>query len=455
MPDTVKSPSTNDTLVLDATSREDLLLFNDDPDAPSLFNFCNYCDTEGGEAVLRQRMRAPSCDVDQIRATQQAIRFILEQRKIFATLPSGYLSGNVDQYSREPIPVVTQTSRLEFGAAAFSIWANEDRFYIRITKGVGLACRFVRALRNFFHELSDVSQTVGGEAAPLIKEIGELLSHEAFDQIADEETARRFWTTLRLDQVFRMHAKAALTRLLDIVYELDALVSLAVATDKHNLHLPCVESGPTQLFAKDLVHPFVPNAVANPAELHQQKRLLFLTGPNMAGKTTYLRAIATGLYFAHLGMGVPASEFRFTPAEQLLTSISLNDDIHDGISYFRAEALRVKAVAQAVAAGDRVVAIMDEPFKGTNVRDAFDASLAILQRLADKPQCLFIVSSHLIELSDQLGDHPHISYHYFEAQEQANRLQFDYALHDGVSSQRLGMRVLEEEGIFNLLDSGD
>jgi DNA mismatch repair ATPase MutS len=172
----------------------------------------------------------------------------------------------------------------------------------------------------------------------------------------------------------------------------------------------------------------------------------------MAGKTTYLRAFATAFYLAHLGMGVPARNFSFVPAQRLFSSISLNDDLSGGVSYFRAEALRVKAVAEAVADGYRVVAIMDEPFKGTNVKDAFDASLAIMERLATREDCLFMFSSHLIELSEQLSACGQIDCRYFDAEEGEERLRFDYLLRQGVSNQRLGMRVLREEGIFELLD---
>jgi DNA mismatch repair ATPase MutS len=172
----------------------------------------------------------------------------------------------------------------------------------------------------------------------------------------------------------------------------------------------------------------------------------------MAGKTTYLRAIATALYFAHLGMGVPATRFRFTPAQHLFSSISLSDDLHNGMSYFRAEALRAKAVAQAIADGNRVIALLDEPFKGTNVKDALDASRAILERFSTKQDCLFMFSSHLIELSDEITLTQQIDCRYFEADESEGKLRFDYLLRSGVSSQRLGMRVLREEGVFDLLD---
>lgn len=439
----------SEVLILDADTRADLQLFASGSDAESLFSFCNRCRTKGGERVLRRRMETPWSSSDRILATQDSLSFILGHRETFADLPSAYVALNVERYALESAPIVRDHNLVEFTFGAFSL-ANDDRFYIRIVRGVELTHRLLRALRQFVGNAHLASPA--GELAPIIGEMRALLDRPRLRQIADDETGRWFWKRLRVDQTLRLHERAAINRLLQLTYEIDALVAMADVTRAHDFVLPRVVAGPVRLDAEGLVHPFIANAVANPLELDQDRRVLFLTGPNMAGKTTYLRAVATALFFAHLGMGVPADRFHFVPVQRLLTSISLTDNLNDGISYFRAEALRVKQVAQAVADGYRVVAIMDEPFKGTNIKDAFDASLAILKRFAVREDCLFLVSSHLIELSERLSAAMNVDYRYFEAEEQEDRLSFDYALHPGVSSQRLGMRVLREEGVFDLLD---
>ena len=451
MPSKSKPATTRKTLALDEATSDDLSLFGASPDEPSLFNYCNHCTTQGGARVLLRRMQAPWAEGSQIRATQRSLEFILEHSAQFAKLPSDFLADSVDKYLHDSLPIITDDGRIEFGMAAFSMWANEDRFYIRIIKGVGLTSRFVRTLRAFIRSLPAPPDSC--ELAPWFAELEELLSIPMLAAIPEEKTDRWFWHTLRTDQVFRHHHQNAVRRLLALNYELDALVGMAAATRKHRLVMPTVEEGEVRISATELVHPFVAEPVPNPLEMSQQRRVLFLTGPNMAGKTTYLRSVATALYLAHLGMGVPARSFAFVPVESLLTAISLSDDLNTGVSYFRAEALRVKAVAEAVAEGRKVVAIMDEPFKGTNVKDAFDASLAILRRFAERNNCLFMISSHLIELSERLQASPAVDYRYFEAKEEREKLSFDYALQEGVSSQRLGMRVLEEEGIFSLLDN--
>ncbi|MFT6752387.1 MAG: DNA mismatch repair protein MutS, partial [Candidatus Azotimanducaceae bacterium] len=73
-------------------------------------------------------------------------------------------------------------------------------------------------------------------------------------------------------------------------------------------------------------------------------------------------------------------------------------------------------------------------------------------KFATKENSLFVVSSHLIELAEPLKKTKQIDYRFFEAEENEGRLRFDYKLHQGVSKQRLGIRVLKEEGIFELLD---
>ena len=454
-PRKTKGPATGaahgerEILLLDAHTQEDLKLFGVDSNSISLFNFCNLCKTEGGSKVLRRRMEMPWATAERIRATQEAISFIHAHRDAFSELPSRYVAKSVSTYTKGFMPMVTQLDPVTFTIGAFALKTNDDDFFIKIRRGVLFTRRLLRVLRQMVQRVHDAH--VGGEMAPLVAEMQTLLARPRLAQVPDDESGG-FWKILRIDQTFRLHESEAISRLVELVHEVDALVAMAEVTSQQGLVLPSIESGAVRLQADGLFHPFIPNPVANTLDLCQDRRLLFLTGPNMAGKTTYLRAAATALCLAHLGMGVPARTFRFVPVQRLITSISMNDDLDSGVSYFRAEALRVKAVAQSVADGYRVVAVMDEPFKGTNVKDALDASLAILNRLATKENCLFLVSSHLIELRERFSDTLPVDFRYFEAEEQEDRLSFDYVVRSGVSSQRLGIRVLREEGIFDLLD---
>lgn len=439
----------SDFLILDTHTLKDLEIFQSETGETCLFELCNLSRTEGGAKALRRRMEFPWSNPARIGATQESLSFILARSQAFASLPS-YLASRADHYMGDILPIVTQTNLLEFSLGVIELRISHYLHYFRIGLGVQVSCEFIQSLRRFVDQAELASPD--GELGSMFEEMRILLKRPRLAGIPDGPVGSWIWKNLRLDQVFRMHEKGSMARLVQLAYEMDALIAMAEVTRKYSFVMPRIEQGPHRVHAEGLLHPFVPEAVANPVELDEQRSVLFLTGPNMAGKTTYLRAFATALYLAHLGMGVPASSFCFVPAQRLFSSISLNDDLRSGVSYFRAEALRVKAVARAVADGYRVVALMDEPFKGTNVKDALDASLAIIKGFAAKQDCLFMFSSHLIELSSQLGACSRIDCRHFEADEGEGRLRFNYLLQPGVSSQRLGMRVLREEGVFELLE---
>lgn len=437
-------------LAIDDHTLKDLEVFQSEGNGKSLFDLFNFVMTQGGHQILRQRMEKPSADAASIRATQESIVFIREHRALFGEL-SFWIASRVERYLKDPLMFVTQKNRLSFAVGATTLKMFESHHLYRIARGVQFSCLFVQSLRRFLQLMHD--NAVTGELAVLCEDMQRIVSDPAFNDVPHGELGGwRYWRTLRLDQTFRIYSRELLQTLLHISYEIDALFSLAEATSHYGYTMPTVLDGATRLEGEGLVHPQVIKAVPNDVSMDQDSRLLFLTGPNMAGKTTYLRSVATALYLGHLGMGVPARRFSFTPLDQLFSSIAISDNVHTGTSYFLAEVLRIKAVASAISEGLKVVAIMDEPFKGTNVKDSVEASLAIIERLEHKNNCLFLFSSHLIELVGMFSASNRILKHHFEAEESEGKLRFDYSLKDGVSSQRLGMRVLTEEGVFELLD---
>ena len=435
-------------LQIDEATQKDLEIFASEQ--TSLFEFCNRTRTFGGARVLKKRMSEPFSNATDIDKVQSSLKFILANRELFKRLPSAFMADRVDQYTHDILPVVTHRSRLEFTAAAFSLWMNHDRHYTAIAVGVQMTCGFLSQLKKFVG-LSELGGAPG-ELNEILHRIVALLQHDDLEKVPETQIGGWPLRNIRLDQIFRVLEKTTIVELQTLLHEVDAMVAMADVCKEHNYSFPEILSGDVRFEAEGLVHPFVEGAVSNPAQMDQARRVQFLTGPNMAGKTTYLRAVGISLYFAHLGMGVPAKRYSFVPVNSLFTSISLSDDLRGGVSYFRAEALRVKAIAEALASGSKVIALMDEPFKGTNVKDALDASRAMLDRFALKQDCLFLVASHLIELSEQFAHQDRMDCQYFEADEREGKLRFDYQLRPGVSAQRLGMRVLEEEGVFDLLN---
>jgi len=437
-------------LRIDRQTLRDLGIMERHDGGAGLFRTFDRARTRGGADVLRRRFLAPMSDAARIRAVQASLRFILEHRAAFDSLPGQYVVSAFDHYFHWRVAPPISGGRLSAAVDALQLLLESYPQYQQIARGVRQTVRMVASLRRLTAEPATLEAP--GELGVLLAEVRALVAHPALARLPAGEERWRIGRILSVDTVLRGEEREAVERLRDLLFEIDALAAMARATQEYGYVFPDVLDGPPQVAATGIVHPEVEDAIANPLDMDQSRRLLFLTGPNMAGKTTYLRACGIALYLAHLGMGVPARSFRFAPCDALVTAISLSDDVRAGISFFEAEALRARAIAEALAAGLKVVALLDEPFKGTNVKDALDASLAFLSRLARREGSLFLVSSHLIEAAEPLMATGTTACWRFEASERAGRLQFDYVLRAGVSAQRLGMRVLEEKGVFELLD---
>ena len=207
MSDSSLPPSTA-CLIIDPVTEEDLNLFpaprttsdSTEETETSLYSYCNKCKTQGGEAALKRRMKAPACSASEIRKTQLAILFINQNVEAFAELPAAYVIGNTDEYTRDSLPIITDRHPFAFASQAFSLWANEDRFYIRITKGVGLCARVIRSMRKFLQHLDYPQHDQNfGELSPLLEELHRLLQNPRILAVPEQDGERWFWQTLRLD----------------------------------------------------------------------------------------------------------------------------------------------------------------------------------------------------------------------------------------------------------------
>ncbi len=435
---------------IDEQTFRDLEIFEAAGGAASLFDLLNRCRTAGGADTLRARFRRPLSRTADIRAVQESLRHIGAHRPAFDHLPDSAQLTALEVYLHSNLPVLTRTTGLDALVEALAFRYGDRKVFRQTLSGVARTAATLRTLVRFVARPE--LQAPPGELAARIRELRTLLDRPGIAGVAREEQIEAsWWLALRLDRQLRREERPTIERLMRLCFELDALVSMADATHENDYVLPEVNDGPTEVRGDAVYHPFLPRPVPNPLEVGQPRRLLFVTGPNMAGKTTYLRACGTAVYLAHLGMGVPARSFAFSPCDALFSAITLADNVREGVSFFRAEALRVKRLAQLLAEGERVFGMLDEPFKGTNVKDAVDASRAVFAALAEAEDSVFLVSSHLTEVAEALESVPSVECARFEAGEHEGRLQYDFRLRPGISTQRLGVRVLEEEGVFELL----
>ena len=271
---------------LDAHTMRDLEVFEADPGGSSLYRHLNFCRTEGGAAALRRRLAHSWSNPDRIAATQAAIRFIGEHREVFRLMPTAFATGRLLHYTREALPIVTEENSIEFVLAALSLRADHVRDYHTIVRGVRVATGMIQGLREFLGQ--ETLDRDCGELKAVITEMRGLLARPGLTAVPDGEVRGWVFRIMWRNQAFRVRERSTLARLLQLTGEIDALVAMTDANEHYGYVVRKIETGPLRVEVEALEHPLLERPVANPFRLDQERRVLFLTGPNMAGKTTYL-----------------------------------------------------------------------------------------------------------------------------------------------------------------------
>ncbi len=258
---------------------------------------------------------------------------------------------------------------------------------------------------------------------------------------------------LRYGHFLRNEYKIEAELLIDIYHKLDAYYSMAKAVEHFDLHFPeMMESDEPLIKAKGLYHLLLQTPVAYDITSNPQTNFLFLTGANMAGKSTFIKSVGCAVYLAHVGMGVPAASMELSLFDGLLSNIQVQDNIVKGESYFYNEVQRIKNTVLKITDGRKWLVLIDELFKGTNIQDAMHCSTAVIKGLLKIKNSLFILSTHLYEIADELKQYPNISFRYFETTATDEQLQFSYQLKEGISNDRFGYLILKREKVVEMLE---
>ncbi len=230
----------------------------------------------------------------------------------------------------------------------------------------------------------------------------------------------------------------------------EAYVSISKSVLKYGFCFPVFEE--QGLMLKGVYHPLLANPVKN--DFSGNNNVLLLTGPNMSGKSTFLKAIGICVYLAHVGMAVPANAAQ-TPFYNLITvSINHYDDIMNGYSHFMLEIVRLKDVVEKAIAGVRCFAIFDELFKGTNIEDAVEVSKATINGLARFKSSSFFISTHLHQLKDvKVVAEKNIDTCYIDCAVKNGIPVFSYQVKSGWSDLKIGQLLFAKEGLYELLET--
>jgi len=241
---------------------------------------------------------------------------------------------------------------------------------------------------------------------------------------------------------------AALLRGADAVASTDALAALAAHAEQARWVRPVLtsDSGVEIIGAR---HPVVEREleafVPNDVRLTPTRRLLIVTGPNMGGKSTYMRSIALAVLLAWCGSFVPASSARIGPIDRILTRIGAADDLARGASTFMVEMTEAAAILNH--ATELSLVLMDEIGRGTSTFDGLALAAAIARELAERNRCYTLFATHYFELTQLAETMPDVANVHVAAAEVRGKVVFLHEVRDGPANQSYGLAVAQLAGV--------
>jgi len=334
----------------------------------------------------------------------------------------------------------------------FSYWLKPANDYYLVQTGTNQLLGLLSHLKEIIG--AAVQKTLPTKLKEKIRIINNLIEVPEISTLISQYPEMNFIKINRLDYLFREKYKSELQAVVQVIYSLDAYISIGKVAAQNKLAFP--EYSDTQnpdVSIKGLYHPLLNGAVPYDVDVSGLNNLCLLTGPNMAGKSTFLKSLGISIYISHLGFPVPAEKMKTAIYNGIVTTINLSDDMNRGHSHFYSEVKRVKDTALKLKEKKKLFVIFDELFRGTNVKDAFDASLLIIQAFAKINKSTFYISTHITEVAEKLYQLTNVDFKYFDSELMDDRPVYNYELKDGVSHERLGMSIVKNERIVEVLNS--
>jgi DNA mismatch repair ATPase MutS len=255
------------------------------------------------------------------------------------------------------------------------------------------------------------------------------------------------WMT-RLNQ-WKKEKKDHLRTWTDNLAEFEVLVSLAgTAFINEDWCFPAITTEEYVLVGKGVGHPLISSEkrVGNDFSLRGAGLAVIITGPNMAGKSTFLRTIAINVVLAQMGAPVCATAMTVSQEMKVFTAMRTQDNLSENISSFYAELDRIQQLLKEIAAGDKVLYFLDELLKGTNSADRHRGAEALVKQLVAQNVTGF-VSTHDIELGQLTREMPQVSNYSFESTISEGQIDFDYKIRDGICSSFNASELMRQMGI--------
>ena len=239
-----------------------------------------------------------------------------------------------------------------------------------------------------------------------------------------------------------------LQRIASAIAELDVLATFAERSITLNFSAPQFTDS-TEINITHGRHPVVESQVerftANDTLLSEARRMLLVTGPNMGGKSTYMRQVAIIALLAHIGCCVPASEASLGEIDQIFTRIGSSDDLASGRSTFMVEMTEAANILHN--ATEKSLVLVDEIGRGTSTFDGLALAYAIARHLLEKNRSYTLFATHYFELTRLAEEYAELANVHLSAIEHQHSIVFLHAVTDGAASQSYGLQVAALAGV--------
>jgi len=231
--------------------------------------------------------------------------------------------------------------------------------------------------------------------------------------------------------------------------ELDVLNTFAQTAERLNYVKPvlsvepgiAIEGGRHPVVEQMTSEPFI----ANPVLLNEQRKMLVITGPNMGGKSTYMRQTALIVLMAHIGAYVPAQSAKIGLVDRIFTRIGASDDLASGRSTFMVEMTETANILHN--ATEKSLVLLDEIGRGTSTYDGLSLAWACAEMLALKLKAFTLFATHYFELTLLSEQIPTLSNVHLDAVEHGDNIIFMHAIQEGAASKSFGLQVAQLAGV--------
>lgn len=444
-----KNKKDNDmSFITDNQTLTDLGIFSRKTEQ-SVYMVYNSCRTAGGVAILENMFKNPLNDSEQLEKRIRNIKFFQTNKMDYPLRSENFETAeiylkNADIRSQLTIDDNSLRRRLTSLIAA-------DNDFIQIHNGILAVIKVVNNVSDFLYELDEIKHSDSIKAL--------------FDEIPAEIliAAKKLKRTTRLpyeecvylDNLIRFIFRKQMVQLLQSMYYIDVYYSVAEISIKRNfVFANIVKNCDNFLHLKGVYHPNIINGIENDIKIDANNNMIFLTGTNMAGKSTIMKSISIALYTAHIGFPVAAESMQFSVRSGMFTTINLPDNINAGYSHFYTEVMRLKKIAVEVRQNSNLFILFDELFRGTNVKDAYDATISIIEEFSKIKRCTFIVSTHIIEAAEVLAKRcKNIQFIYMPTVMENGVPRYTYKVRQGVTADRHGMLIINNERIVEIIES--